>query len=225
VKPETNDWDNWFSEGDKELQQIFQGQSEMKNVLGDLYRKMDEIIGRQERTLSVIAALQGNQLAGGGVPLGGGPQVGAGGIPVDTIRRDEVNAVLANQREIVTASRDIKNFVIDIHTKTGQLLARGTGSAQQVAGPASGGAAGYDVSASVQEMKESLNIIRRDLTATSQRIAQQPPVKCPEVAATGGPTSCVSTTLFVVLLVVQMIVLISYLIYRDSKEAQAKKFY
>ena len=26
----------------------------------------------------------------------------------DTIRRDEVNAVLANQREIVSASRDIK---------------------------------------------------------------------------------------------------------------------
>jgi hypothetical protein len=29
-------------------------------------------------------------------------------IPIDTIRRDEVNAILANQREIVTASRDIK---------------------------------------------------------------------------------------------------------------------
>jgi len=36
-----------------------------------------------------------------------GGQAG-GAIPVDTIRRDEVNAVLANQREIVTASRDIK---------------------------------------------------------------------------------------------------------------------
>ena len=31
-----------------------------------------------------------------------------GNIPIDTIRRDEVNAILANQREIVTASRDIK---------------------------------------------------------------------------------------------------------------------
>ena len=38
--------------------------------------------------------------------VGGGG--GGGGVPVDTIRRDEVNAVLANQREIVTASRDIK---------------------------------------------------------------------------------------------------------------------
>jgi hypothetical protein len=29
-------------------------------------------------------------------------------IITDSIRRDEVNAILANQREIVTASRDIK---------------------------------------------------------------------------------------------------------------------
>ena len=36
---------------------------------------------------------------------------------VDTIRRDEVNAVLANQRELVAAARDIKNFVADIHNK------------------------------------------------------------------------------------------------------------
>ena len=43
---------------------------------------------------------QGKPAGGGG---GGQPQIG-----VDTIRRDEVNAVLANQKEIVGASRDIK---------------------------------------------------------------------------------------------------------------------
>ena len=48
---------------------------------------------------------------------------------------------------------------MDIHTKTGQILSKGTGSVQQV----SGGAGGYDVSKPVQEMKESLNIVRRDL--------------------------------------------------------------
>ena len=54
-KTEMDDWDNWFSEQDKELQQIYQGQSAMKEVLTDLHRKMDEIIGRQERTLSLIS--------------------------------------------------------------------------------------------------------------------------------------------------------------------------
>jgi demethoxyubiquinone hydroxylase (CLK1/Coq7/Cat5 family) len=52
-----DDWENWFSDQDKELQQIYQGQSAMKDVLQDLHRKMDEIIGRQERTLSVISSV------------------------------------------------------------------------------------------------------------------------------------------------------------------------
>lgn len=119
VKPDTDEWDSWFSEQDKELQQIFQGQSEMKNHLLELTRKMDDIIRRQERTMSMIGvinefhnfilllfakwhntSIQGGQVA---------PSSGSGGGPVvDTIRRDEVNAVLANQREIVSASRDIK---------------------------------------------------------------------------------------------------------------------
>ena len=53
-KAQDDDWDNWFSEQDKELQQIFQGQSAMREVLTDLHRKMDEIITRQERTLVLV---------------------------------------------------------------------------------------------------------------------------------------------------------------------------
>ncbi len=122
VKQDPDDWENWFSDQDKELQQIFQGQSDMKDVLHELQRKMDEIVGRQERTLSLISQVLPVHsthrfrfliriILQGGVQQVGGPAAGGGGgaaIPVDTIRRDEVNAVLANQREIVTASRDIK---------------------------------------------------------------------------------------------------------------------
>ena len=56
VKPDADEWDSWFSEQDKELQQIFQGQSEMKNHLLELTRKMDDIIRRQERTMSMNLA-------------------------------------------------------------------------------------------------------------------------------------------------------------------------
>ena len=149
----------------------------MNDVLRELHRKMDEIIGRQERSLSVLTAIQVNAwacceqthphsvrswigdvrtwavvellpvLTGSSSPLlkygqlmfwksplyktwnyvnhqntgAGGrapaaPAVGGGQVPpVDTIRRDEVNAVLANQRELVSATRDIKNFVTDVH--------------------------------------------------------------------------------------------------------------
>ena len=54
---ELEDWENWFSEQDKELQQIFQGQAAMREVLTEVHRKMDEIIGRQERTLSLISSV------------------------------------------------------------------------------------------------------------------------------------------------------------------------
>jgi len=206
VKPDTDEWDSWFSEQDKELQQIFQGQSEMKNHLLELTRKMDDIIRRQERTMSMIGGGQVAPSPGGG---------GGGSPPMDTIRRDEVNAVLANQREIVSASRDIKNFVTDIHQKTGQLMSRG--SATPV-----GGGGGADYSGTLQELRDSVNHVRREMQSATAKLGQ--PVKCPDVGS-GGGGGCVTTTVFVVLMFVQAALIISYLIYRDSKETQAKKFY
>ncbi len=109
-----------------------------------------------------------------------------------------------------------RNFVMDIHTKTGQILTKGTGSVQQVGGPSAGG--GYDVSKPVQEMKESLNIVRRDLAAVSQKLNQ------PNAQARGGggancpdppPTNCVTTMVFVGLMAVQLVITISYLMYRS----------
>ena len=112
---EEEDWGGIFEdETVRELKTIFQGQSQMNEVMRDLHRKMDEIIGRQERALSVLTNIQNNGVrAVGGAPVQGG----AGAPAIDTIRRDEVNAVLANQRELVSAARDIKNFVSDVHGK------------------------------------------------------------------------------------------------------------
>jgi hypothetical protein len=62
-------------------------------------------------------------------------------------------------------------------------------------------------------MKESLNLIRRDLGTANQKLQAQPQVKCPEVAG-GGPTGCVSTAIFVTVAFVQLILLISYMWYR-----------
>ena len=144
---------------------------------------------------------------------------GGGGPPVDTIRRDEVNAVLANQRELVGAARDIKNFVADVHTKVTSLHAnRGTGSAQQVAGPG----VPADVQNMMAEIKDSLNHMKRDMNNGYARMQQQGggggAAKCPEVA-------CSSTSVLALLLGGHLFVIIAYLMYRDSKETQAKKFY
>lgn len=110
------------------------------------------------------------------------------------------------------ASRDIKNLVSDIHGKTGQLLNRGTGSAQQV-----GGAGGsYENQQTLREIRDSLNTVKRDFSQTAQQIASTP---CPQ------GQGCVSTTVLVALLVVQLLILISFMMYRDGKEKAAKKYY
>ena len=152
----------------------------------------------------------------GGARAPSQPQVA--GAPVDTIRRDEVNAVLANQRELVSAARDIKNFVADVHSKVTTIHSnqgRGQGTVQQVGGPG----ADSDVTNMVAEIRESLNHVKRDLTNGYARMqGMNTGAKCPEV-------SCSSNMMLMLLLGGQLIVLISYMMYRDSKEAQSKKFY
>jgi len=208
---EGEEWDDWEDESIRELKQIFQGQSAMNDVLRELHRKMDEIIGRQERSLSVLTAIQNT----GGARAAPGAPAAAGGAPVDTIRRDEVNSVLSNQRELVSAARDIKNFVTDVHSKVTALQGaqgRGTGSVQQVGG---------GDAAVLAEIRDSINHVKKEVggKAYGGRGQQaQAQVSCPE-------PNCSSSTVLVAALAVQLLLLMAYLMYRDSKEAQAKKFY
>ena len=217
-KLEEEDYD-WAFEDDnvRELKQIFQGQSAMNEVLRDLHRKMDSIIERQERSLTLLSGVKGG---------GGQPQVqggGGAGAPVDTIRRDEVNAVLANQRELVSAARDIKNFVSDVHgkvTNIQQSQARGQGSVQPVGGSAGGGDMAY-ISSVVNEIRDGVNRVKMDMQNGYARQAggnQGQVPACPTV-------NCVNTMVLVACLAVQLVLIMAYLMFKDSKEQQAKKFY
>lgn len=175
---------------------------------------MDEIIGRQERTLSLVSAVHTGMGGAQVVPTGQVPPPQVGGLPGDSIKRHEVDSLLNNQRDIVQTARDIKNFVSEIHQKSNQLIAhsqKAQGSVQPV---------GYDLHVTLNEMKEGLNIVKRDLGMANQRLNAVP------VGGQGCPTvSCVSTGIFVTCMVIQVVLLIGYIIYRDNKEAQAKKFY
>ena len=218
LEDEDYDWGVFEDDNVRELKQIFQGQSSMNEVLRDLHRKMDEIIGRQERSLSVLNNIQSGGRAQVQAGAGGG---GGGGVPVDTIRRDEVNAVLANQRELVTAARDIKNFVSDVQSKVTniqQSQARGQGSVQPVGG--GGGDTAYLTSV-LNEVRDSVNRVKMDMQNGYARPTggqQQGQPACPTV-------SCVSTMVLVGALAVQLVLIMAYLMFKESKEQQAKKFY
>lgn len=197
---------DWFeSANQRELNQIFEGQSQIFDQVRLLSNKLDEVVGRQERTLSMLSQVQ---VGGGGVHVQGGGQ------PIqmiDTIRRQEVDAVLANQNVIINTARELKSFIGDINSKTESILNNQARQPTAQVQPM-----GYDYQSLISEMRDGLNQIKRDVSHNSK---------------TGGNVgdcpsgNCLTTTMFLVFLAVQMFILLGYNMYKDNKEAQAKKFY
>lgn len=71
----------------------------------ELDKKLDEVVGRQERMMSLISQT--------GVAQGNVPPPAQGQPPPaqgfsDTIRRHEVDAVFNNQNQILNAARELK---------------------------------------------------------------------------------------------------------------------
>ncbi|XP_012275732.1 protein ERGIC-53 [Orussus abietinus] len=198
--------DEWYeTDNQRELRQIFSGQSQMFDALRELSRKLDEVVGRQERTLSLISQIQvGGIQATGGQP--GQVQL------IDTIRRQEVDAVLNNQNVILNTAREIKSFVGEVHSKADTIL-----NNQARAPTAQVQPMGYDYQSLISEMRDGLHVVKRDVAQTNSKL-ESGALNCPT-------TSCLSTTMFLVFLAVQMVIFLGYNMYRDNKEAQAKKFY
>ena len=203
---EKEDFEFFETDNQRELRQIFSGQSQMFDALRELNRKLDEVVGRQERSLSLISQLQlGGIQAGGGQP---GQQIQL----IDTIRRQEVETLLGNQNAIINTAREIKSFMNDVYSKTDTILnnqARApTAQVQQM---------GYDSQSLISEMRDGLNALKRDIGQMGAKL-NSGTVDCPT-------TNCLTTTMFLMFVGVQMIILLAYSMYRDNKEAQAKKLY
>lgn len=101
--------DDWFeSDNQRELRQIFQGQSQIFELYKELNRKIDEVIGRQERTLSLIAQQQSGMVHGGQAPppAQGVPPVQTGYI--DTIKRHEVDGLFTNQNLVLNQMKELR---------------------------------------------------------------------------------------------------------------------
>lgn len=93
--------EDWFeSDNQRELRQIFQGQNQIYEVVKELGRKIDAVVGRQERTLSLIS-----QQAGGVVQT---QQGGAGPAFIDTINRHEVEMMFNNQNQALNLMKEMR---------------------------------------------------------------------------------------------------------------------
>jgi len=203
-----DDDDDDFDMGEiKEYRQLLQGQDKIHDVIRKLNSKLDEILGRQERTLSLVGAVHSALPGGGGIPpatpqMGGAVPQGGGASPM---ARYEVDQLLNTQREIAQTARDVKNVVTDINQKSSQILSKPTGTATPVGGA-------YDIQKTLRELSDNLSHIKQSVGAAPQKALPD----CP---------ACVGVSVVVGVAVVQCVVLLGYMLNRDRKDSQAKKFY
>jgi len=183
----------------------------MFDVLRELHRKLDEVVGRQERTLSLVSQGGGGQVPPAQLGQPAQQQVPPAGGFVDTIRRHEVDAVFNNHNQILAASKEIRQFILELKTRSDTII-----NNQARAPTAQVQSVGYDTQSLVSEMRDGLNHVKQHYGQVMQKLNEKP--SCPS-------GSGVSVTLFLVTIVVHLAIILGYNIYRDSKESQAKKFY
>jgi mannose-binding lectin 1 len=210
-KKEDN-FEDWFeSENDRELRQIWQAQSSTNDVLKELSKKLDEVIGRQERTLSLIS-VGGQQLQQGQQPPppGGHPQAQ---VQIDTIRRNEVDSLMNTQQLLTNSMREIKQTLNDLNQRAEAIIQA------QKQGAGTAGGSGYEMHTIVSEMRDGMNQVKQGLHAMGNKVHAAPQVApCPS-------NTCAGLTPILIALAVQLIIILGYNMYRDNKESRAKKFY
>lgn len=184
-------------------------------------RKVDEIIGRQENTLSLVSrgfAGQAGQAvpppAAGSVPQQV-PQL-AGGVAVT---RQDVDLLIANQNVLLTSIREIRQITDNI-----QINQKNAPTAQIQS-------SGYDVQTLIVEMRDGMNQVKQGISHVGQRwvsvISSQLirliifafcfRLGMPQAAAQTGscPTgNCVGVTLFLSVTVVQLLLVFIYNIFK-----------
>ncbi|CAN9504282.1 unnamed protein product [Ophioblennius macclurei] len=193
--------DVFESVNDREIRQVFEGQTQIHLEIKQLHRQLAMILDEQRRYVSVIT-----------------DEIGKKGSPADVGQLQStnqlLNTVVATEQEIL---RNLNEFRNSFHESLKQI-----GMAQP---HDNGGAAGaYESMQHFNDIKEHLHVVKRDLEHLVQRNAQNPEkaMKCPDPPAM---PSCLSTVHFAVFIVVQSVLFFCYIMYKSQKEAAAKKFF
>ncbi|XP_049882972.1 protein ERGIC-53 [Pectinophora gossypiella] len=213
VRDKEGEFEDWFeSDGQRELRQIFQGQGQIHDVLRDLNKKLDEVIGKQMNSLSMLTAVYGHTQ---GQPLQpAAPGQAPAQMPGLPIGRHEWDALATNNQILINTVAELKGFIIEVSRKSDSLLAAGGG----------GGGATPQL---ITEMRDSLHQVKQTVLGVAQRISAQP-----QVAPPGGPgapgcpaVTCVSLWALLLVAALQLAAMLGYSVYKERKEAQAKKFF
>lgn len=198
-----DDMEDWFeTDNQRELRQIWQAQSSTTEVLKELSRKLDEVIGRQERTLGLLS-VGGQQVQQGGGGQAPPPSSGGQQAFVDTIRRHEVDSLMNTQTLLTNAIRDLKTQINDLNQRSETII-------QNQKHGATGGSAGagYEMHTLISEMRDGMNQVKTGLQAVGAKVAASP-----QIAACPTP-NCLGITPFLVGIAVHLLIMIGYNMYR-----------
>lgn len=194
-----DDEDKLYEDQDvKELRMIFDGQNEIHRLVKGLLFKLDEVIGRQERELSMLTLI--NQGSSGGI------QGLSGNQPVGTFQRHEVDSVLNSQKDISANVRDLKTQLTD-------LQGRFSG------GSPSGHGDSSDIVKRLKDVKTQFDGVQIDVKTLLSK-SQTNLANCPTVS-----NGCVTPLVLFTFLFGQFVCIVGYLMFRSSREAAAKKLY
>lgn len=204
--------EKYESESDRQFRTILDVQNGIHQSIRTLDNKFAEVLGRQERTVSLLSNLQGNNNQG----QGQGHQNQGQMQQIDTFNRLEVNQVMNQQNEIVRSIRDIFNSVVDVQQKTNIITAnvnkpnqQQQQQVQQQPNPIQ--------TQQIQQLSDELKAFRHEMNSQMRMQLNKP--ACPEA------TSCLTPIFFTIIIAIQSILFICYFIWKSRSEAQMKKFY
>ncbi|KAJ8704724.1 hypothetical protein PYW07_011912 [Mythimna separata] len=212
VREKDGEFDDWFeSDAQRELRQIFQGQTQIHDILRDLNKKVDEVIGKQMNSLSMLTAVYGHT-QGQPIQPGAAPPAQLPSLPIG---RHDWDALVANNQIMINTVAELKGFIIDVSRKSDSLVAaQGAGAAASGVNPQF-----------LNEMRDSLNQVKATVTGVAQRLASGTPQAMPSNFPACPEVSCVSFTALLMVVATQLVLMMLYAMYKERKEAQAKKFF
>lgn len=124
---------------------------------------MDEVIGRQENTLSLVSRGISGQAAA--VPPAGAGQAAPVPVMGATITRPEVDLLIANQNTLLATARELRSLIGDIHARADTILQNQqrapSGQVQPVGG--------YDIQAVIAEMRDGMNQVKQGISHVGQK--------------------------------------------------------
>ncbi|XP_026571225.1 protein ERGIC-53 isoform X2 [Pseudonaja textilis] len=185
--------------GDRELRQIFEGQTRIHLEIKQLNRQLDMILDEQRKYVSTITE-----------------EISKRGSNVPSHQGQASQLELDN---IVKAQEEVLRQVVEMKNSMGETQRLVTGIQHH---PASSGGI-YETTQHFNDIKEHLHVVKRDIEHLVQRnMPSNEKPKCPELPKF---PSCLSTTHFFIFVAFQTLLFISYIMYRSQQEAAAKKFF